>query len=194
MIEWFYGKEGRQFGPIDEATLRARVASGEIGSDDLVWREGMERWQPLKEVAELGGAAPMPSVDSPLPPTESSGDEGVPPPVPNSPYATPEARPEGAMYRPGPGVPVTNGPAIASLVCGILSIVFFCLFGGIFFGIPAVICGHIAMSSLNRPDNLQQGRGLAIAGLVCGYCGLVILILMLVQGSANVTYNDYMSR
>jgi len=30
MIEWFYGKGGQQFGPIDEVTLSARIATGEI--------------------------------------------------------------------------------------------------------------------------------------------------------------------
>ena len=48
MIEWFYGKGGQQFGPIDEVTLSARIATGEIGPQDLVWNEGMDSWKPLQ--------------------------------------------------------------------------------------------------------------------------------------------------
>ena len=53
MVEWFYGKEGQQYGPIDEVTLRARIATGEIGSQDLVWHEGMDSWKPLQDVRHL---------------------------------------------------------------------------------------------------------------------------------------------
>lgn len=184
MIEWFYGKEGQQYGPIDEATLRARASTGEVGPHDLVWREGMENWKPLMEIAELGGGVTMP-------PPVASSDGGVSPAVPNSPYAPPVGAPGGAAYRPAPGLPVTNGLSIASLVCGILSLVFFCLCGGVLFGLPAIICGHIGLSQMNVPENQQQGRGLAIAGLVCGYCGLAIFALMFVQGNVDYRFNDF---
>ncbi|MGY8659191.1 MAG: DUF4339 domain-containing protein, partial [Verrucomicrobiales bacterium] len=52
MMEWFYGKEGQQYGPIDEATLRARISTGEVGPKDLVWTEGMAKWTPLQEVPQ----------------------------------------------------------------------------------------------------------------------------------------------
>jgi len=54
----------------------------------------------------------------------------------------------------------TNGLAIASLVTGVLS-----------FSIVAVILGHVAISQINRTR--EEGRGLAIAGLVLGYVGIV---------------------
>ena len=41
MAEWYYGKDAQQFGPIDEATLRARIATGEVSGSDLIWTEGM---------------------------------------------------------------------------------------------------------------------------------------------------------
>jgi len=42
-----------QYGPFDEATLRSRIATGEIAPQDFVWREGMESWKPLQEVRDL---------------------------------------------------------------------------------------------------------------------------------------------
>lgn len=189
MAEWFYGKEGQQYGPIDETTLRARIVSGEIGPRDLIWTEGMPSWQPLQELSQFA-----PPLEEPVASfAGSSQDGGIPPLPPSSPspYAPPAAGLEGASYRPGPALPATNGLAIASLVCGILSVVFFCFCGGIFLGIPAVICGHLAMGQLKRPDNIQSGRGMAIAGLVCGYIGILILVLMILNGKVKVNESDF---
>ena len=162
MVEWFYGKEGQQYGPIDEVTLRARIATGEISARDLVWTEGMESWTPLEEIAKLGMSGDFPKTS----PSQS-------------PYAPPASGLEGGAYGPAPNLPVTNGLAIASMVCGILSLVFFCLCGGLFFGFPAVICGHMGMNQMKEPANTQQGQGMALAGLICGYIGIAIFILLM---------------
>ena len=53
MSDWFYGKGSMQYGPIDEATLKARIAIGEISPQDLVWRKGMGFWKPVQEVRDL---------------------------------------------------------------------------------------------------------------------------------------------
>jgi hypothetical protein len=224
MIEWFYGKEGQQFGPIDEVTLSARIAAGEIGPQDLVWNEGMDSWKPLQEIRHLApsgnhpqsqdpeGLTPELSQSSYAPPAEikapaldDSFVDEVPqssyaPPaeikapalddsfvdeVPQSPYSPPVEGVEGASYTPGPSLPVTNGLAIASMICGILSLVFFCFCGGLFLGIPAVICGHLSLNQLNASGNSQQGRGMAVAGLICGYLGIAFFIIMMLGGNGS---------
>ena len=200
MIEWFYGKEGQQFGPIDEVTLSARIAAGEIGPQDLVWNEGMDSWKPLQEIRHLApsgnhpqsqdseGLTPELSQSSYAPPAEIKApalDDSFVDEVPQSPYSPPVEGVEGASYTPGPSLPVTNGLAIASMICGILSLVFFCFCGGLFLGIPAVICGHLSLNQLNALGNSQQGRGMAIAGLICGYLGIAILIIMMLRGNGS---------
>ncbi|MGC4016669.1 MAG: GYF domain-containing protein [Luteolibacter sp.] len=70
-----------------------------------------------------------------------------------SPYVTP--------YAP------TNGLAIASMVCGIVSI--FMCWVHILGAIPAVICGHMALARINESPVPMGGRGMAIAGLILGY-------------------------
>jgi hypothetical protein len=105
--------------------------------------------------------------------------------VPQSPYSPPVEGVEGASYTPGPSLPVTNGLAIASMICGILSLVFFCFCGGLFLGIPAVICGHLSLNQLNAPENSQQGRGMAVAGLICGYLGIAFFIIMMLGGNGS---------
>jgi len=68
----------------------------------------------------------------------------------------------------------TSGLAIASMVCGILG------FLTCVTGIPAVICGHMALSRINAAPFSVAGRGMAIAGLVMGY--LCILGLLFYAG------------
>jgi hypothetical protein len=69
----------------------------------------------------------------------------------------------------------TDGLAITSLVLGILSMI--CC--GIVTGIPAVICGHIAIGRMKKDPNLQ-GKGLAMAGLIIGYLGIVVSVFYLI--------------
>jgi len=181
MSEWYYGKEGQQFGPFDEATLRAKIESGEVSGDDLIWSEGMAEWTPLGKVSHFG-VVDVPEVPSPPAQEYVSSDPG-------SPYAPPAANP---LSHGGVGVqlaPPTSGLAIASMVCGILGLLF-CPCGGIILGIPSVICGHMAMkqtasATLGTPPRMS-GRGMAIAGLVMGYICLVMLALGLVLHLAGI--------
>lgn len=62
-------------------------------------------------------------------------------------------------YAAYPAQPMTNTLAVVSLITAILGI-----------SIVAVITGHIALSKLKTSG--EQGKGLAIAGLVIGYVGI----------------------
>ena len=75
--------------------------------------------------------------------------------------------------------PTTSGLAIASLVCGIVGLVTCLLIPGI----PAVICGHLAMSRIANSPTPMVGRGMALAGLVCGYLSVLILLSGIVMMS-----------
>ena len=81
-------------------------------------------------------------------------------------------------------VPGTNGVAIASLVLGIV-----CLCTGLC-AIPAVICGHIALAQINRSGGTEQGRGMAIAGLVIGYVYLAFIVLYIAFVVAVTSYSS----
>ena len=87
------------------------------------------------------------------------------------PYATPVAR-------------RTSGMCIAALVLGIVSIPgSFIVYGvlGLILGVLAVIFAILGIRSTRRPE--VKGRGLAIAGLVCGIVGFLIsLFLFLFSG------------
>lgn len=83
-----------------------------------------------------------------------------PPPLPTPPYA-----PAGGYYgypQPQP----TNTMAILSLVCAFL------------FAPAGIVFGHISLSQIKRTG--EEGRGLAIAGLVISYVFTVLAVLAIV--------------
>lgn len=69
-------------------------------------------------------------------------------------------------YTSAPAATRTNGLAIASLI------------SSFFISLLGIILGHIALNQIKRTG--EGGRGLAIAGLVIGYAGLVIGILVFI--------------
>jgi len=74
----------------------------------------------------------------------------------------------------------TSTLAIWSLVLGILGIVLLVVcVGPLLFGIPAIICGHIALSKIRRSGGQLGGAGLAIGGFACGYASLALMLLVL---------------
>ncbi len=68
----------------------------------------------------------------------------------------------------------TNGSAIASLVLGILS--FF--FATLILGVLALIFGGVGLSESKKGTN---GRGLALAGMICGGIALVGWLILLLS-------------
>jgi type II secretory pathway pseudopilin PulG len=70
------------------------------------------------------------------------------------------------------GPPQTSGKAIGSLVCGILNV--FPLF------IVAIILGHMSRSEIRKSAGRLKGDGIALAGLILGYMGVVAIPLILI--------------
>jgi hypothetical protein len=67
----------------------------------------------------------------------------------------------------------TNGFSVASLVLGVLW-----LYG--VGSILALVFGYIAKGQIDRSGAQQSGRGMAIAGIVLGWIGVAVLLLVLV--------------
>jgi hypothetical protein len=71
------------------------------------------------------------------------------------------------------GAGATNAMAAISLACGIGQV-----FVPILGAIIAIVCGHVARGQLRRTD--EQGAGMAVAGLVLGYLGIALPLLLTV--------------
>jgi hypothetical protein len=187
-MEYHVGRNGTQLGIFSDDKLREGFANGSIALTDLVWCEGMDDWAPVSEILKIAvevpaqpavekiQAAGLAAVSEPVV-EEAAGLSAVAEPVPAPPAVVrPPAVP---LNLPAPNLPsaavspeftgaVTSGTAIASLVLGLMSFVLGCLTG-----LPAVICGHIALSQANRSNGMVGGKGMAIAGLVLGYVGIL---------------------
>jgi len=86
----------------------------------------------------------------------------------------------------GPPPPVaeksTPGKAIGSLVCGIISLLFF----GIILGTIAVVLGIKARGEIAANPG-QSGGGMALAGIITGALGIVFhILIIIVTGAAFV--------
>jgi hypothetical protein len=82
-----------------------------------------------------------------------------------------------AVYAPPPvqqppSTAETNGMAIASLVLGILWLYWI---GSIL----AVVFGHIALGQIARSQGRSAGRGMALAGVILGYIGIAVLVIVI---------------
>ena len=76
--------------------------------------------------------------------------------------------------------------AHTSLVLGILSVIGSVIVLGILAGIPAIVTGHIARKRARRFPGQYGGAGLARAGLVMGYFGIVLTGLVLFLNLAKL--------
>ncbi|MEE2937251.1 MAG: DUF4190 domain-containing protein, partial [Planctomycetota bacterium] len=97
---------------------------------------------------------------SPMPTPQFSGGY--------NPYAQPKPAPKDST--PKNNTSEQSGLAITSMVFGILAWVSCgCNLGML--SLPAIICGHIALSKANKGE--AGGKGFAVAGLATGYSSLL---------------------
>jgi hypothetical protein len=149
---WYFASGGQESGPVSFTELRRLVLRGELHYNDPVWTEGMADWIEALSVPELF-AEPSPEESAAI----SAGhpmDDTAPLPTATSPLA------------------------IASLISGILGLT---ICGGVG-SIAAVILGHIAAGRIQASGDTLGGRGLAKTGLILGYVGIGIAVLVLVFG------------
>jgi hypothetical protein len=101
-----------------------------------------------------------------------SGDDVQPPPLPpqyQQPYQPPSSYAAPVAVAPPQR---TSAWAIASLVLSLTVLVGFVLIGPLL----AVIFGHLAQREIKRSQGLVGGGGLATAGLIIGYIGILLSV------------------
>lgn len=69
MSQWYLSYHGDQQGPMDLAEAQAKAAAN---PDGFAWRPGLSEWMPIKQIEELGRAAPAAQVAPPPPSMRSS--------------------------------------------------------------------------------------------------------------------------
>jgi hypothetical protein len=138
------GIDGKIYGPASAEQVRRWIAEGRVESRTPVFSDGAADWTFLGLLPEFVASF------------------GGPPP---------------AIVPPKPGIPTevqptkTNSCATAGLVFGILSWVCCC---GCPFGLLGLVFSLVALSQINANPQSQQGRGLAIAGLILSATNLFL--------------------
>ena len=80
----------------------------------------------------------------------------------------------------------TDSNAVVSMILGIVS---FALCLGFLTGIPAVILGHISRSKIAKSGGRLKGDGMALAGLIMGYCSFVFILFFAAIFIPNIVRN-----
>ena len=124
----------------------------------------------------------------------TDGKRYPPTPQPQQPPAPPGyGAPQPAYY--APAGPKNDGMSIAALVCGISGLATLVLCGiGIVPAILGVIFGIIGKKKVEESGGALQGRGMALAGAICGAVAIglfLIWLLLLVIGAFNSDSSSY---
>ncbi|MBK8252431.1 MAG: zinc-ribbon domain-containing protein [Polyangiaceae bacterium] len=129
--DWYVGVGGVPLGPVRLAVIREKAQAGVVHPNSLVWREGFDEWQPLKNFPELltiveeaqagRHVPPRPPSAIPPPPTAARPAPGVPARPGGITAPAPGLRPPGAPagYQPkvtaiGVGIPAAKVPLASS--------------------------------------------------------------------------------
>jgi hypothetical protein len=150
------GADGSEYGPITADQLRAWIAEGRANAQTQARAEGAIQWKPLTEFLEFAQAfAGTPSRLS------APGPISIPP------------------------TPRTNSLALTSMIMGLLSLTCgLCCCYGFPFNVLGIIFALVALAQIRDDPLSQQGKGLAIAGLVLCLLSIVSAALFLTLGLA----------
>ena len=66
---WYYHKDARGFGPVEEAEIRRLLKDSQIAADTLVWRDGLSDWTQAQNT-ELFSDAELAPLSIPIAPHE----------------------------------------------------------------------------------------------------------------------------
>jgi len=152
MSEWHCYVDGKQYGPVSDADLRAWIQQGRVKPTDNVWREGMADWIPAGSVPEL------------LSPGAVVPATGFQPPPPTGP----------GMGLPGAGY-VRPHRGTAVLVLGILGLAVCPICG-----IIAWAMGSKDMREMRAGCMDRSGEGMTRAGYICGMISVIVALVGLV--------------
>jgi len=151
------GADGKEYGPIPAEQLRQWIREGRTDAQTRARAEGSAQWKPLVEYGEF---APLLA--------------RIPPPL----------AAVGPVYL--APAPRTSSMAVASLFMGILSLTcgMCCCCYGMPFNVLGILFALVALAQIGNDPQRQQGRGIAIAGLILCVLSLVLAAVAAVFGLA----------
>ncbi len=162
------GGDGKEYGPKSAADVREWIAEGRLNAQSQIKRQAETDWVQLGSLQEF--AADL------NPPTAAPGP--LPPPQPPASYAAPPP-----AYATVPQQPATNPMAITGMICGILSLPMLCCCYGLPFNILGIVFSIVGLSQI-KANPQQEGKGMAIAGLICSILSFLLIGILIALGIA----------
>ena len=185
MTKWFYVTPQKTHQEFNEDDANGLIRTGAIRPETLIWNESMPDWRPAREIkpewfTDPSLAATAPPASAATSPSSTAAGVG---PAAGTMAPSPS-------FSPPPASAQSDPLAVASLICGIVSIVFILVtcFGihciGVFAlitAIPGVVTGHLALGNIKKGVAPPEGKGLAVAGLIMSYTtvGLFLVLILL---------------
>lgn len=156
-MRYFIGKDARQLGPFDAQHVRDQLDAGAYSYEDLVWREGLPGWAPLRTEFP-----PLTATPHFLPPGVTAAASPIQP-APTS-AAAPSAPPR----------PIAGGNT--GFVLGLVNILTWFI---PVIGLPLSIWGLVAsIKARNR-----GAGGKALAGIILNSIALLLTLLNAAVGA-----------
>jgi hypothetical protein len=112
-MEWYYSEDKQQKGPVTEEKFAELVRNGVIRADTLVWRQGMDAWQPYSKVfsaSQTTAPAITPTTSSAVPAPAAS-----PAQFPGMSFSGSDAQRERALS-------MVKGPAISLMIYAFITV------------------------------------------------------------------------
>ena len=187
MSDWYFLRDGGQFGPLSWQDLWRHGQKGELRPADLVWTEGMPEWRQAASIPGLFPAAPQPPQVQPQPapvPQQAyaPAPQAAPAPAPQaSPYyPQPQASPQPVPQRPIGDDPLMRmvlpvGRSAWAIAAGYLGLLSFL----VVFAPLALAAGIFALVDIKQNPH-KHGKGRAIFGIVMGALGSILLVAIIV--------------
>ncbi|MDE2680758.1 MAG: DUF4190 domain-containing protein [Verrucomicrobiota bacterium] len=166
------GGDGKEYGLKAAVEVREWIAEGRLNAQSQIKPQGKEEWVQLDSLLEFA-ADLNPQAVAPLPPLTPIS----PPSAPVAPVYAPLP-----TFAP-PTTQSTNGFAITGMILGILSILATYPCCGIPFNILGLIFSAVALAQI-KANPQQQGKGMAIAGLICSILSMLLIGILLALGVA----------
>ena len=157
------GADGRPYGPVSAEQLRQWITEGRADAQTQTLAEGAMEWKPLGALPEFA------SHFAPL----------VPPVI----------GPPGVGTGTGWRTPKTNASAQAGMILGILSVTLVCCCYGFPFNVLGLIFSLIGLTQINENPQGQQGRAMAITGLILSAASLILAAAFVMFGLAMGHYH-----
>lgn len=110
-MEWYVARDGKTIGPMTFIDLVSAARSGQLGTNDLVWRAGMKDWTPAITVSGLWSPPPIPDTEGLQPPIVARTAE-----VSGQRQKTSFSQSRAAPAMPGKGIHVEKGLGVPAKI------------------------------------------------------------------------------